>query len=70
MPAFHLLECLLGAGGRHDVGAGGSQDHPHELARVASSSTMRTRNPSRATGRPTASRSSLRRAGSGRTVSA
>src|SRR5438105_5764283 len=34
MPAFHLLECLLGAGGRHDVGAGGSQDHPHELARV------------------------------------
>src|SRR6266481_4663859 len=34
MPAFHLLECLLRAGGRHDVGAGGSQDHAHELARV------------------------------------
>src|SRR5438105_7414553 len=34
MPAFHLLECLLGAGGRHDIGAGGSQDHAHELARV------------------------------------
>ena len=34
MPAFHLLECLLGAGGRHDVSAGGSQDHAHQLARV------------------------------------
>src|SRR5438445_782627 len=34
MPAFHLLECLLGAGGRHDISAGGSQDHAHQLARV------------------------------------
>src|SRR2546425_7419208 len=33
-PLFHLLEGLLRVGGRRDIGAGGTQDHAHQLARV------------------------------------